>query len=65
MALINMLLMPFIENSLLSGVIVLVEADGSTKVEVNNKEKGSKWVGLVILDMVLICSRTLAAHVSR
>lgn len=57
--------MPFIENSLLSGVIVLVEADGSTKVEVNNKEKGSKWVGLVILDMVLICSQTLAAHVSR
>lgn len=38
--------MPFIENSLLSGVIVLVEADGSTKVDVNNKEKGSKWVGL-------------------
>lgn len=44
LVLINMLLMSFIENSLLSGVIVLVEADGSTKVEVNNK--GSKWVGL-------------------
>lgn len=58
--------MPFIENSLLSGVIVLVEADGSTKVEVNNKGKRFKmgWI-IVILDMVLICSRTLAAHVSR
>lgn len=50
LALINMLLMPFIENSLLSGVIVLVEADGSTKVEVNNKERFKMgWIIVILI----------------